>query len=338
MRRMRISRWDEQDLEALQGIFNVEQAAHVADDPQGPPMSIHRVRADLLGYANIGAEAWYATEDHAVQGWYRLHMPRQEDLDTAFLALSVHPRRRRQGLGTELLRHAATRARAHGRSVLAGDTFTDTAGAAFAVDAGATAGVTEARRFLRVPAAERDRIAGLRQAAEQKAAEYSLMRWTGPVPDEHLDGVASVIEAMNDAPSDHEDAHWDGQRVRDQFNVVIERSGHRCYTIVAFHDVTGQAAGMTEVEVDPACPEWGFQEITAVARPHRGHRLGLLLKTAMLEWLAAAESGLETIETGNAASNQHMISINEQLGFEVVRPWWQAYDLPVEAVLGRPSS
>lgn len=335
---MRISRWDEQDLKTLQGILEVEQAALVADDPHGPPMSGQRLRAILLGRVNIAAETWYATRDGAVEGWYRLRMPRQENLDIAFLAMSVHPRRRRQGLGTELLRHAAARARVHGRSVLAGETFTDTPGAAFAMAAGATAGVTEARRFLHVPAIERDRIAGLRRAAERKAAGYSLVRWTGPVPEEHLGGVASVIEAMNDAPSDHEAARWDGQRVRDEFNAVLESSGCRCYTVVAIHDVTGQAAGMTEVEVDPASPEWGFQEITAVARPHRGHRLGLLLKTAMLEWLAAAEPGLETIETGNAAVNQHMISINEQLGFEVVRPWWRSYHLPVDAVLGRPST
>lgn len=335
---MRISRWDEQDLETLQGILEVEQATLAADDPQGPPVSEHRLRAILLGRANMATEAWYAAEDGAIEGWCRLRMPRQENLHIAFLAMSVHPRWRRQGLGTELLRHAAARARAHGRSVLAGETFAGTAGARFAVAAGATAGLTEARRFLHVPAIEQDQIAGLRRAAEKEAAGYSLMRWMGPVPDAHLDGVAAVIEAMNDAPSDHEAARWDGQRVRDHFNAEIEHSGCRCYTIVAVHDVTGQAAGMTEVEVDPASPEWGFQEITAVARPHRGHRLGLLLKTAMLEWLAAAEPGLETIETGNAAVNQHMISINEQLGFEAVRPWWQSYDLPVEAVLGRPSS
>lgn len=338
MRRMRIRQWDESDPDVLQGIFEVGQAAHDVDDPLGPPMSKHRKHASLLGRGNIAAETWYAsgeaTTGTGVDGWYRLRMSRQENLNAAFLTMAVHPGRRRQGLGTELLRHAATRARAHGRSILAGELFQDTSGAAFAQAVGARAGLTEARRRLNVAAIPPGRIAALRKTAENAAAGYSLTQWTGTVPDEHLDGVAYVLEAMNDAPSDYEDSHWDAQRVREQVNTGIERSANRCYTVIAVHDATGQTAGLTEVEVDPEFPGWGFQEDTAVARPHRGHRLGLLLKTAMLEWLATAEPDLRTIETGNAAINRYMISINDQLGFEVVRPWWQAYEIGVASLLG----
>ncbi len=79
-------------------------------------------------------------------------------------------------------------------------------------------------------------------------------------------------------------------------------------------------------------PEWGFQGLTAVTRPHRGHRLGLLTKTAMLEWLATAEPQIERIETGNAASNTYMIAVNEALGFALADPGYQFYQLPVSAV------
>ena len=54
-----------------------------------------------------------------------------------------------------------------------------------------------------------------------------------------------------------------------------------------------------------------------VARAHRGHRLGLLLKVAMLELLAEREPQLETIETFNADANAQMVGINETLGFQV---------------------
>ena len=75
----------------------------------------------------------------------------------------------------------------------------------------------------------------------------------------------------------------------------------------------------------PEAPGWGFQELTAVTRPHRGHRLGLLVKVAMLDLLAVAEPGLERIVTGNAAANDHMIAINADLGFRVLDHWpsWQ---------------
>ena len=68
-------------------------------------------------------------------------------------------------------------------------------------------------------------------------------------------------------------------------------------------------------------PEWGFQELTAVARLHRGHRLGLLLKLAMLDLLAGWEPQLTRIVTRNAAGNDHMIAINDRLGFGMLGQW-----------------
>jgi hypothetical protein len=52
----------------------------------------------------------------------------------------------------------------------------------------------------------------------------------------------------------------------------------------------------------------------------------------MLELLAAAEPQLDRVATGNADANAHMIAVNEQLGYEVVRPGWRFYEIPVTAV------
>jgi hypothetical protein len=60
----------------------------------------------------------------------------------------------------------------------------------------------------------------------------------------------------------------------------------------------------------------------------------MLVKTAMLEWLAVTEPTLEHIVTGNAAINQHMIAINEELGYELLSPPAQSYELPVADALG----
>ena len=76
-------------------------------------------------------------------------------------------------------------------------------------------------------------------------------------------------------------------------------------------------AALTQLAVDPAEPAWGDQELTAVARPHRGHRLGLLTKVAMLELIAAREPRLAFIQTWNGETNAHMVAINETLGFRV---------------------
>jgi hypothetical protein len=106
----------------------------------------------------------------------------------------------------------------------------------------------------------------------------------------------------------------------------------RGYSVAAVHDETGEMAALNQVFVDPAEPTWGHQGITGVTRPHRGHRLGLLIKAAMLGWLATAEPGLVHIETNNAASNSYMIAVNEALGCELVEPGVQFFALPVGQV------
>ena len=80
----------------------------------------------------------------------------------------------------------------------------------------------------------------------------------------------------------------------------------------------GELVAITQLGVDPLGAGLGYQSLTAVAGPHRGHRLGLLVKVAMLELLAAHEPQLSQILTRNADGNEHMIAINTELGFEVL--------------------
>jgi hypothetical protein len=90
---------------------------------------------------------------------------------------------------------------------------------------------------------------------------------------------------------------------------------------------------LTQVTIDPAgAPGWAYQMLTAVTRPHRGYRLGLLIKVAMLEWLATAEPDLRQVMTFNAAVNEHMIAVNELLGHRV-SDYFQSLELPVEAAV-----
>ena len=54
-------------------------------------------------------------------------------------------------------------------------------------------------------------------------------------------------------------------------------------------------------------------------RGHRGHRLGLLLKTDMTALARARCSRRSpTIDTWNAESNDHMIGVNEALGYRIM--------------------
>jgi RimJ/RimL family protein N-acetyltransferase len=327
---MRIMRLDLSDADAIRGCHEVHSAAELADDPTGaPPMSARMLRAWLkYSWRGDPGEVWFVpAESGGVIAWYRLSLPDQENLDRAWISIFVHPTFRRRGTGHALLRHALRRAAANGRTRLAAQTLCDSAGDSFARHAGFKPSLMEARRVQVLASVPPERIASIRADATRAAAGYSLVSWSGPTPEEHLGQVAAVSEAMNDAPRSDgsEGRRLDARRLRERVETRLALSGTRRHTVAAWHDGCGEMAAITQVHVNPEHPGWGHQGLTAVTRPHRGHRLGLLVKVEMLRWLAEAEPKLERIETGNADSNQHMIAINEALGYQLADPGWQHF-------------
>ncbi len=308
------------------------------DNPAEPAMS-DRAFTGLLGYGwtEDRPQAWLASDNASEPvGWYLMIAPERENTHLASVLLLVAPDRRRAGLGTALVRHAAAQAAGQGRTVLATDVREDSAAAAFWLALGAEPGIVEVIRVLRLASTDAGQLAELRAHAAQAACGYSLLSWTGPVPEQHVAGYAALGEALNDAPRDagHEGQRWDADRVR-LGEQRVGAQGLRYYAVAAASE-RGELAAVTQLGVDPLQPAWGWQELTAVARQHRGHRLGLLVKLAMLELLAEREPQLATIITGNADANKHMIAINEQLGFtELDR--WRSWDLGVQRALALPA-
>jgi GNAT superfamily N-acetyltransferase len=333
---MRIEQWDPADEKTLLACHQVHRAAAAVDDPIEPPMSAGTFGVFLTeGFDHNPGETWAAFDsDGTVAGYYRMNLPDLENRDRAFLVPTVHPAARRRGIGRELLRHGAERAAASSRTLLESVAVAGSAGEAFARAMGATVTLEEIRRVQYLDKIAPGTVAGLRADAARAAAGYSVVSWAGEVPDQYLAGAAEVFNAFNDAPhSDSlEEEVWDAARVRERTGTLQRLGFMRGYGVAALHEGSGEMAGFTVMLVDPECPEWGFQQLTAVVRTHRGHRLGVLLKTAMLELLAEAEPQLMRVATGNAADNAHMIAVNEQLGYEVVKPGWNFYEIPVAEV------
>ena len=65
-------------------------------------------------------------------------------------------------------------------------------------------------------------------------------------------------------------------------------------------------------------PESAWQHDTLVVREHRGHGLGFATKVANLWALQERHPAVRSINTWNAAENEHMIAVNDAMGFEVV--------------------
>jgi GNAT superfamily N-acetyltransferase/RimJ/RimL family protein N-acetyltransferase len=335
---MHIERFDPAaDAEKVRVCYELYQAGQPWDDPKGPPMSLPVFTGWFkLGWVYSPREAWLVPGggQTAAAGAYLLELPVTDNTHLGWPTIFVAPDQRRAGLGTALLRHVAQRAREAGRTLLGGHARKDSPGSAFARAAGARPGLPDIVRVLDLTDLPDGHLARLRGQAEAAAQDYTLLSWRGPAPEEHVEQVAEVTAALADAPRSpgEEPEYVDAQRIR-QSEQRIAVQGLRYYTVVARCDHTGELAALTQLAVDPEQPDWGFQELTAVTRPHRGHRLGLLIKVAMLDQLAEAEPQLRRIKTDNAGPNQHMIAINEQLGFRVFDEW-QSWELDVAQVLG----
>jgi GNAT superfamily N-acetyltransferase len=340
---VRIEEFDPKtDEQRLRACYDMLVAAMPEDDPNRPPPSFSLFRGWwAYGFVDTPKQVWLATsESGAALGCYVIELPQRENRHNGFVEPFVAVGSRRRGIGTALLKHAARQAEQAERELLMGGARIGAPGAAFAESVGARPGLQDARRILDIGPGLHARLPGLRADAAAHATGYSLRRWLGQTPADLVSPVCVLFDMMADAPHDeaYEPESWDADRLRaDEERHVAQ--GTREYSVAAIHDATGDVAALTQVTVDPAeaPPGWAHQQLTSVTRPHRGHRLGMLVKVAMLEWLAEAEPQIRHIITYNAVPNEHMIAVNEALGHRV-SDYFQSFELPVEAALKLPAA
>ena len=317
----RVEEYDADDATAVEASRKVLVAANEVDAPFLPRLTTFRramsVRHGWDGsrerhlLLSVGDEP-VAIADLELGDW--------DNRDLLWFYLVVAPAHRRQGYGSLLLSEVLDVGRQEARFKFGSAWWETPSTSTFAANHGFRWAAQEVYRRQ----APHELPAGLVEAAIADAAayatDYELVRIEGNSPEELLPMLTELTAAINDAPLDQldvEDEVFTVDRVRDYENATLS-SGYRLLRLVARHRRTGEAAGHTVVAVDTERPELAHQHDTSVARAHRGHRLGLLLKAEMLRWLAESEPQLTSISTWNAESNSHMIAVNERLGYQAL--------------------
>ncbi|MEV0173392.1 GNAT family N-acetyltransferase [Streptomyces sp. NPDC050803] len=296
-------------------------AASMAHDlPDVPPPGPEQIHAQLTKPTlNSHRLTWLATGSEGspvgVAGLRLFTSPGRDHL--AELELHVDPAYRRLGTGSLLLSAVVAVCRAEERRSLIVEAAADSPGEAFC----------EKRNFRQALALDHlilhlDQLDGaaILQAAEAEHPGYRLTGWTGTVPDALAAAFATAKNAMNDMPVgdlDYGTEDWDADRVRAMAQVIADR-GDTLLTLAAVHD-DGAMAGYTEILLPRGAAPRAQQYDTAVVPAHRGHGLGLWLKTAMVRRLRAEHPGVVEIETDNAEDNVHMLAVNRELGFRSYR-------------------
>jgi GNAT superfamily N-acetyltransferase len=305
----------------LAGAVAVLRAAGAVDSPHRPAHTASSLTAYLRhGWDGDAPEVAVACDRGRVVGVLEVELPRWDNQHLGYLDLTVDPLRRRGGLGSRLFTGGVERVRADGRTVVATCGYDSAATVGFAKSQGLDRASEEVERRQDLLSLDPHLLASLGAQAERASAGYELVRLPSWTPGAQLTEVARLTGAINDAPTDDldvEDEVFTAPRIR-AFEVSQLAQGRRMYRLAARERATGALVGQTVVGVHGELPDFGEQYDTSVVPEHRGHRLGLRLKLGMLAWLAEREPQLRVVNTWNAATNDHMIAVNEALGYQVV--------------------
>ena len=162
------------------------------------------------------------------------------------------------------------------------------------------------------------RIRNLRTSAEGSASGYRIIQWMLPTPDEHVAGYAWMKEHMStdvpDADLGMPAEKWDADRVA-RHDERYDQRGTTVLVTAAQHVATGELCAYNELAIGSDPTTVSHQEDTLVLASHRGHRLGMLVKTAGLLTWHEQHPDSPSVITYNAEENRPMLDINEAIGF-----------------------
>jgi mycothiol synthase len=304
-------------IEAMADLVHALRAERLPDDPPIPiGFLVHRYRNFPTDFDVTGWMIRPVGEDAVIADVLAV-MPSDQNQHLVQMWLDVHPEHRRRGIGRHLLHHVVRAARTSGRRLIMLSTSARVpAGAAFAQAMGATPGVEAAIHQLEVSAVPLDRVRAWRDRG-RRLSDYHLELWEGAWPEEELEAMCRVFEAMNDEPRGSlqlDDERWTPQRIRDFERFRMSPTTSR-WTLVVRARAGDVPVGFTELVLDDARPTIAEQETTVVVPAHRGHGLGTWLKAEMLDRLMREGPQVRFVRTGMADANAPMRSINERLGF-----------------------
>ncbi|MFB7250520.1 GNAT family N-acetyltransferase [Microbacterium sp. NPDC056234] len=281
---------------------------------------------------------WYIESDGRMVGCAVLDISQDGEKDTALVTVAVLRKAAGRGIGRAVYAHLETVAREAGvRRMLHWaehhEDGSDAEPLASPTGFGSVPADRSARFLLRngfrleqVERASEFRwtddslphVTALRDEAARHAHDYRVVRWMLPTPAEHVDGYAWMKSRMStDVPEgelDMPEETWDAARVAQQDSRIIRR-GWALQVTAAQHIRTGELCAFNELAIGSDAGATTHQYDTLVLAEHRGHRLGMLVKTAgLLAWRTQYPSSARIV-TYNAEENRPMLSINEDIGF-----------------------
>jgi GNAT superfamily N-acetyltransferase len=312
------------DESALRVFSEIERAAHLADRPYAvlaPLGQLRRAVQDPSPYHR--RVLLLATVDGEPVGTAHLGLSDSDNQHLGDLEVAVLPTHRRRGTGRMLYEAGLARLAAEGRTVVIGEAHAplgrpESPSLAFARAMGCRDVHSEDHLVLSLPV-DPDELRRLRTRVGDAAAGYELVTWGNRCPEEHAAAFCAMNTQMGaDVPLGEVDYHpveFDEDRLR----TSEERASHSYQQVVAVarRRSDGVFGGYSTLYL-PHDDDQVLQDDTLVMPEHRGHRLGLLLKSATLEVVQRDHPGRVLLHTWTSPDNHAMHVTNLTFGFRPV--------------------
>ncbi len=227
---------------------------------------------------------------------------------------------RRQGVGTALLKAVLAQLDRHGCRILNLWTEEDS-GHAFVQWTGAERKFNAAENRLQLGEVDWAMVRSWIEDGEARSPETRLEIYDGPIPEPMRDEYAAQLTVLlNTIPFedlDHGEIVVTPEQMADWFarQAATQTTEH---TVVA-REPDGAISGITDVSWTEHLPTFVEQLFTGVRPDTRGRGIGKWIKAAMLEKIRREYPQVTSVITGNATSNDPMLSINHRLGFKQFR-------------------
>jgi len=310
--------------EFWEGYFEFTEANHKEMNPDDPLPSregiIQRQKADFPDY-HVKRYLAITPEDKII-GWAGFGASEEtasdyeENKHIANLNIVVLEEYRRKGIGTEFLKLIAKEIQALNRTIIECGSDHE-AGKAFLRHYGAEMVIEGAENRLEMKNVDWDLMQSWIDEGPKRAPDVRIETFLDECPEEIIDEYCEMYtEALNMQPLGEIEsrANIDAE-ARRKGEKRTKEIGQTNYTMMT-REKDGKISGMTEIFYDPREGHRMFQGLTGVRPEYRGRGLGKWLKALMIVHIRNNYPEVERIITGNAESNEAMLSINKRMGFK----------------------
>ncbi|MEM7140976.1 MAG: hypothetical protein AAF548_08070 [Actinomycetota bacterium] len=309
----------------------VQQRTERSFDPDTPPITEPELRLFAVHDHTDGNrhERFAVVDGDEVRALAHLELE-MDDVNAHFCASEIFGAAEDPDAGRVALAALLDVAEADSRTVMVGWGPQSPGEAAFWEGVGAPLQYRERISVLDVPAVDPELMTDWIARRDERAGDIELVRFVDRCPDELLDTWATSRSAMSDAPMEGLDVNdWsmDADDIRED-EEARRALGMRMMHLLALAP-DGSPCGHTTINVNTFRPMASDQWDTVVLDAHRQRGIGRWLKAEMWRWLREEEPEVTRLGTGNANSNDPMLSINVAMGYVPLVDYgaWQA-DLP----------